>query len=96
MDKFLKPAEEQEVGDCVFEGGDKEIVAAVGWEMAGKWGEVIEVESDEEEDIEPEISHAKTLALYQQLERACLQFGNANLTLLFELLKQIHLFHAEL
>jgi hypothetical protein len=96
MDKFLEPAEEQEVGDCVFEGGDKEIVAAVGWEMAGKWGEVIEVESNEEEDIKPAISHTKTLALCQQLERACLQFGNADLTLLFELLKQIHLFHAEL
>ncbi|KAG2351629.1 hypothetical protein BDR07DRAFT_1500795 [Suillus spraguei] len=89
MDEFLEPAEEQEVGDCVFEGGDKEIVAAVNWEMAEKRGEVIEVESDEEEDVEPEVSHAETLALCQRLERACLQFGNADSTLPLELLKQI-------
>ncbi|KAG1835808.1 hypothetical protein F4604DRAFT_1910703 [Suillus subluteus] len=49
-----------------------------------------------EEDVEPEVSRAETLALCQRLERACLQFGNVNPTLPLELLKQIRLFHAEL
>ncbi|KAG1723733.1 uncharacterized protein EDB91DRAFT_1087726 [Suillus paluster] len=96
LDEFLEPAEEQEVGDLGFEGGDKDIVAAVNREIAEKSGEVIEVESNEEEDAKPEVSRAETLALCQRLEGACLQFGNADSTLPLELLKQIRLFRAEL
>ncbi|KAG1726198.1 uncharacterized protein EDB91DRAFT_1086867 [Suillus paluster] len=92
LDKFLKPAEEQEVGDSLeFEGRDKAIVAAVKQEMAEKAGEVIEV-SDEEEDPEPEVSHAETLVLCQWLEGASLQVGNAESPFPLELLKQIRLF----
>ncbi|KAG1734392.1 uncharacterized protein EDB91DRAFT_1296928 [Suillus paluster] len=95
LDEFLKPVEEQEVGDSLaFEGGDKAIVAAVKQEIAEKVNKVIEVESDEDEDTqaEPEFSHAETLGLCQWLEGACLQFGNADPTLPLELLKQIRLF----
>ncbi|KAG1729323.1 uncharacterized protein EDB91DRAFT_1159667 [Suillus paluster] len=99
LDEFLEPVEEQEVVDSLaFEGGDKAIVAAVKREIAEKVGEVIEVESDEDEDTqaEPEFSRAETLGLCQQLEGACLQFGNADPTLPLELLKQIRLFRAHL
>jgi hypothetical protein len=99
LDEFLEPAEEQEVeGSFEFEGGDKAIVAAVQKEIAEKVGEVIEV-SDDEEDLdsaEPVISRSETLALCQQLQGACLQFGNVDSLLPLELLKQIHLFHAQL
>jgi hypothetical protein len=97
LNDFLEPAEEQEVGDSLeFEGGDKDIVAAVKQELAERVGEVIEIESDEEEDPEPEVSRAETLALCQRLEGACLQFGNADSPLPLELLKQIRLFRAQL
>ena len=99
LDEFLEPVEEQEVGDSLaFEGGDKAIVAAVNREMAEKVGEVIEVESDEDEDslAEPEVSRAEALGLCQRLEGAYLQFVNADPTLPLELLKQIHLFQAHL
>ncbi|KAG2067935.1 hypothetical protein BDR04DRAFT_1233037 [Suillus decipiens] len=62
LDKFLEPAEEQEAGDFVFKSGDKDIFTAVNQEMTEKRSEVIWVESDKEEDIEPEVSHAETLA----------------------------------
>ncbi|OJA17815.1 hypothetical protein AZE42_08390 [Rhizopogon vesiculosus] len=76
LDEFLEPAEEQGVGDSLeFEGGDKAIVAAVKQELAERAGEVIEIESDEEEDPEPEVSRVETLALCRRLEGACLQFG---------------------
>ena len=99
LDEFLEPVEEQEIGDSLtFEGGDSAIVAAVKREMAEKVGEVIEVESDEDEDTqaEPELSRTETLGLCQRLEGACLQFGNADPTLPLELLKQICLFRAHL
>ena len=66
--------------------------------MAKKVGEVIEVESDKDEDTqaEPELSRTETLGLCQWLEGACLQFGNADPTLPLELLKQIRLFRAHL
>ena len=67
-DEFLEPVEEQKVGDSLaFEGGDKAIVAAVKREMAEKVGEVIEVESAEDEDsqAEPEVSRAEALGLCQ-------------------------------
>jgi hypothetical protein len=95
-----EPVEEQEVGDSrlEFEGGDKAIIAAVKQEMAEKAGEVIEVETDEDEGPEPEVmvSRAETLALCQQLEGACLQFGNADSTLPLEFVRHIRFFRAYL
>ena len=48
--------------------------------MAEKVGEVIEVESDEDEDsqAEPEVSRAEALGLCQRLEGVYLQFVNAD------------------
>jgi len=97
LDEFLEPAEEQEVGDSLkFEGGDKAIVAAVKQELAERAGEVIEIESDEEEGAEPEVSRTETLELCRRLEGACLQFGNVDSSLPLDLLKQLRLFRAHL
>jgi hypothetical protein len=97
LDEFLEPAEEQEVGDSLeFEGGDKAIAAAVKQELIKRVGEFIKLDSDEEEDPEPKVSRAETLALCRRLEGACLQFGNADSPLPLDLLKQICLFPAHL
>jgi len=50
-----EPPEEQEVGHSrlEFEGGEKAIIAAVKQEMAEKAGELIEVETGEDEGPEP-------------------------------------------
>jgi hypothetical protein len=59
-------------------------------EMAEKAGQVIEVESDEEDDPQPEVSHpshAEMFALCQRLEGGCLQFGNADSTVPLDFVK---------
>ncbi|KAJ8592699.1 hypothetical protein M405DRAFT_27315 [Rhizopogon salebrosus TDB-379] len=93
----LEPAEEQQVGEF-FEGGDEAIIAVVRQEMAEKAGQVIEVDSEEEDDPQPEVSRTEMLALSpcQRLEGSCLQFGNADSTVPLDLVKQIHLFRAHL
>jgi hypothetical protein len=95
MDEFLEPAEEQQVGES-FEGGDEAIIAVVRQEMAEKAGQVIEVDSEEEDDPQPEVSRMEMLALCQRLEGSCLQFGNADSTVPLDLVKQIRLFRAHL
>jgi hypothetical protein len=84
------------VGRCSALGARPRVVALQ--EMAEKVGEVIEVESDADEDsqAEPEVSRVEALGLCQRLEGACLRFGNADPTLPLELLKQIRLFRAHL
>ena len=97
VDEFLEPAKEQQVGES-FEGGDEAIIAVVKQEMAEKAGQVIEVESesDEEDDPQPEVSRAEMLGLCQRLEGGCLQFGNADSTVPRDFMKQIRLFQAHL
>lgn len=48
---MLNPVEEEEVGDSdySFEGGDEAIIAQVTHEEAIKCGEILEIESDEED-----------------------------------------------
>jgi hypothetical protein len=90
VDEFLEPAEEQQVGES-FEGGDEAIITVVKQEMAEKAGQVIEVESDEEDDPQAEVSRTEMLALCQRLEGGCLQFGNADSTVLLDFVKQSRL-----
>jgi hypothetical protein len=58
VDEFLEPAEEQQVGEF-FEGGDEAIIAVVRQEMAEKAGQVIGVDSEEEDDPQPEVRLAR-------------------------------------
>jgi hypothetical protein len=66
--------------------------------MAEKAGQVIGVDSEEEDDPQPEVSRTEMLALSlcQRLEGSCLQFGNIDSTVPLDLVKQIHLFRAHL
>jgi hypothetical protein len=97
LGEFLEPAEEQEVRETLeFEGGNNAIIAAVNREMAEKVGEVIEVESDEDEDAEAVVSRTEMLVLCQRLEGSCLQFGNSDSTLPLKFIKQIRHFRAYL
>ncbi|OAX35098.1 hypothetical protein K503DRAFT_773844 [Rhizopogon vinicolor AM-OR11-026] len=62
VDEFLEPAEEQQVGES-FEGGDEAIIAVVNQEMVEKAGQVIGVESDEEDNPQPEVSRENACAV---------------------------------
>ena len=74
---MLNPVEEQEVGDSDyrFEGGDEAIIAQVNHEEAVKCGEVVEVESDEDEEVEPEMGLGELIGAVAKLEKACITHG---------------------
>ncbi|KAG6379600.1 hypothetical protein JVT61DRAFT_10108 [Boletus reticuloceps] len=61
--------------------------------MAVARGEVIEINSDEEDD-EPSITRVQAMSLCEQLARAVLEYGKAEGT--FELSKQLCHFRAHL
>ncbi|KAG1764954.1 hypothetical protein EDD22DRAFT_951411 [Suillus occidentalis] len=97
--ELLDPVEEREVGghDYKFPGGDKDIVEEVQRQMAIERGDIIEVDSDSEEHEEdekttPEYTFTEVIALSQQLEEACLQFGELGAS--FDLLKWLQAFRA--
>ena len=78
LNEFLKPKEEAETRDSaaadIFDGpgGDKAIVAEAVREMRQKNNEVIEVDSDnEDEPSKPDISHTEKINLCE----ACLEHG---------------------
>ncbi|KAH0830248.1 hypothetical protein J3R83DRAFT_1608 [Lanmaoa asiatica] len=98
LDQFLEPTEEHEIGQSLrFEGGDTAIAAAVTQEIAEKNSEVIEVDSDnEDEDTEPEISRKEALELCSRLEGACLQLGDARSAVSLTLISQLRLFRAHI
>jgi hypothetical protein len=65
VDEFLEPAEEQQVGEF-FESGDEAIIAVVRQEMAEKAGQVIGVDSEEEDESRPPargLSHGNACAV---------------------------------
>ena len=78
---MLNPAEEMVVGDLQyrFEGGDKEIVELVQHEIAVAKGEVMELDSSDDEDkgeLELEASVDDVIRLCQQMEGLCLRFDS--------------------
>ncbi|KAI6010217.1 hypothetical protein BKA83DRAFT_4132901 [Pisolithus microcarpus] len=62
------PSEEAEIGDPLdFEGGDEEIVAQEHQEIAERNGDVIDVDSDDDEHVpKQDISCTGTLKLYSR------------------------------
>ncbi|KAG1731309.1 hypothetical protein EDD22DRAFT_852902 [Suillus occidentalis] len=99
VEELLDPVEEREVGghDYEFPGGDKDIVEEVQRQMAIERGDIIEVDSDSEEHEEDEkttleYTFTEVIALSQQLEEACLQFGELGAS--FDLLKRLRAFRA--
>ncbi|KIN96796.1 hypothetical protein M404DRAFT_162309, partial [Pisolithus tinctorius Marx 270] len=85
VNEILNPKEEREVGkpQYAFEGGDAEIVAVVENELAIKWGEIVEIESDDDEDqqMPPIPSYTDLISMCQTLETACMVVSDANSTL---------------
>jgi hypothetical protein len=99
IEELFDPVEEREVGDhdYKFPGGDKEIVEEVRRQMAIERGDIMEVDSDseagdEDENVMPEYTFTQVFTLCQQLEDACLQFGDLELS--FDLSKRLRAFRA--
>ncbi|KAI6101105.1 hypothetical protein EDD16DRAFT_1716677 [Pisolithus croceorrhizus] len=67
IDEILDPKEEKEVGESqyTFKGGDAEIAAVVWHELALKQGEIVEVESDtEDEQTPPKLDYPDLIHMY--------------------------------
>lgn len=99
IEELLDPVEEREVGDHDYEfpGGDNEIVEEARRQMAIERGDIMEVDSDsedgnEDENATPEYTFTQVFTLCQQLEDACLQFGELELS--FDLSKRLRAFQA--
>ncbi|KAG2143163.1 hypothetical protein BD769DRAFT_1636819 [Suillus cothurnatus] len=100
IEEILDAVEEREVGDdCDYEfpGGDNEIVEEVQRQMAIERGDIMEVDSDSEdgdeaENVTPEYTFTQVFTLCQQLEDACLQFGELEVS--FDLSKRLRAFRA--
>ncbi|KAF9226429.1 hypothetical protein BS17DRAFT_765414 [Gyrodon lividus] len=80
LDELLDPSEEAKICEMdlftIGEKGEKEIVEMVEHEMAVARGEVIEIDSDEDEDLlGPCITRIQAMTLCEQLERAVLEYG---------------------
>ncbi|KAG0694591.1 hypothetical protein DFH29DRAFT_959498 [Suillus ampliporus] len=96
-DELLDPAEERDKGEfSAFEGGDSSIADTVRHEIAVANGEVIEVDSDEDDDdeVDPSITRKDILDLCQQLEVGCMQYGDPQFSL--DLSSQLRKFRANL
>jgi hypothetical protein len=84
IDELLDPAEERDKGEfSAFEGGDSSIADMVRHEIAIANGEVIEVDSDEDDnnEVDPSITHQDILNLCWQLEVGCMQYGDPQFSL---------------
>jgi hypothetical protein len=92
LDDLLDPVEEREVGDSpyLFEGGDEEIAAQVCREQAE---DAIEIDSDDEEEPEPDLTAAEMLQHARLLEIACLSSGVESS---FEVLQVLRRFRVQL
>jgi hypothetical protein len=76
------------------ETGETKIVDAVHHEIAVVRGEVIEIDSDEEDNPEPCIMRAQAMALCEKLAGAVLEYGEAED--ISELSKRLCHFHGHL
>ena len=94
INEFLASKEEAEVGKLMhqFEGGDAGIVAEVRHQMAVEHGNIVEINSEDEEDIQPmtPISCSEIIQLCEKLEMACLT--QIDVDTLLELTRQLRRF----
>ncbi|KAI6141329.1 hypothetical protein BKA82DRAFT_4362456 [Pisolithus tinctorius] len=100
LEEILNPSEEQQKCENFdsSELTDKAIASSVRQEMAVSNGDVIDIDSDSDdvdvEDSGPTITCEGVLALHEQLESACLTFGDAASSL--ELSRQLRIFRAHI
>jgi hypothetical protein len=77
IEELISPPEERENEDNLQSLNDDEIVAQVHYEKALEQGEIIEIDSEEEEDdnLLPQVTTAKALEMCQILSSFCLESG---------------------
>lgn len=81
LENLVNPREEREIGENEygFEGSDDEIVAVVRHEIAVENGDIIEVESEDEGEVEEgngdEPTHDEAMKICQKLEAFCIKSG---------------------
>ena len=83
LEEMLNPEQEREIGESSYKfEGDDEIVAQVKNEIAIEKGE-IEVDSDgsDEEGEQNGLTAAETVRMCEQLEQACLHYGDPDTSL---------------
>lgn len=98
VEELLAAREEMEIGEerYRFENDDAAIVAEVQHQMAVEKGEIIEIESDDD-DIQPHaapVPRSEILQMCEKLEMACMSESDANTSL--ELTRLLRKFHGEL
>lgn len=95
LEDLLDPPAERENADTQeFPGGEKEIVAAVQYEMAVESGAIVETEDVEDDALRDFHSRVEVMGMCRQLERVCMQ--EAEGTLALDLAKMLRAFHDEL
>ena len=93
--ELISPPEEQESEDNLQRLNDDEIVAQVHYERAVEQGEIIEIESEDEEDenAPPQVTTTKALEMCKMLSGFCLDTGADSA---MELSRVLRHFRAEL
>ncbi|KIN99898.1 hypothetical protein M404DRAFT_153867 [Pisolithus tinctorius Marx 270] len=97
IDKVLDPKDEQEIGESqyAFKGRDAEIVVAVQCELAIEQGEVVELDSDDEDQQTPlKLDYADLINMWETIKSVCMQVSDANSSL--DLERLCHQFHGML
>jgi hypothetical protein len=98
LEEMLNPLEENEVGESTyqFEHGDDEIIAKVNHEMAVQQGEIVEVESDKDDEAEngTPMGLGEMVRITEQMEGICISHGTKDMAL--DLARRLRQFRIEL
>ena len=98
MDEILEPREEIVISEPMFQfENDMAIATAVQYQMAVERGDIIEVNSDDEEDVQPKMtpmSSSEIVLLCEKLEIACISQSHAGASL--ELIRHVCKFCGEM
>ena len=98
MHEILEPREETVISEPMFQfENDVAIATAVRYQLAVECGDIIEVNSDDKEDVQPgmtAMSSSEIVLLCEKLEMACISQSHAGASL--ELIKHVHKFCGEM
>ena len=93
MDEILEPWEETVIGEPMFQfKNDVAIATAVQYQLAVECGDIIEVDSDDKEDVQPSMtpmSSSEIVLLCEKLEMACISQSHAGVSL--ELIRHVNM-----
>jgi hypothetical protein len=95
VDEILNPQEEKNIGEVTVYEDDDAIVAEIRRQQGIRSGELVEVESDDEdEDDQPKVCVAELIPLCEKLEAACIARAGADSSL--DLIHKLRAFQATL